>query len=193
MKIHHFFLFLFWLWLIIEIALLLLIWDNDKRGKFVRSGWHGRPFFILFCICFSRWLRSATLSSWSILYVDISSSNILISLLAHAKQIQPSDPPQVEMTRNLNTSCHPEDIKQGVNDECNISLSDHQWNESGIPETAAKQQYNLQQDTMHLFLIFQDAKCSSWKKRRSKLAKFEGKHLLGYIGVPQVNSYPWIV
>lgn len=115
------------------------------------------------------------------------------ALLAHAKQIQPSDPPQVEMTRNLNTSCHPEDIKQGVNDECNISLSDHQWNESGIPETAAKQQYNLQQDTMHLFLIFQGAKCSPWKKRRSKLAKFEGKHLLGYIGVPQVNSYPWIV
>lgn len=123
MKIHHFILFLFWLWLIIEIALLLLIWDNDKRGKFVRSGWHGRPFFILFCICFSRWLRSATLSNWSILYVDISSSNILISLLAHAKQIQPSDPPQVEMTWNLNTSCHPEDIKQGVNDEYQSGIS----------------------------------------------------------------------
>lgn len=179
MKIHHFILFLFWLWLIIEIALLLLTWDNDESGKFVRSGWHGRPFFILFCISFSRWLRSATLSSWSFLYVDISSSNILISLLACAQQIQPSDPPQVEMSRNLNTSCHPEEIEQGVNDECNISLSDPQWNESGIPETAAKQQYNLLLDTMHLFLIFLGAKCSSRKKRRNKLAKFEGKYFLG--------------
>lgn len=157
----------------------MLIWDNDERGKFVRIGWHGRHFFILVCICLSRWLQSAALSSWSILYVDISSSNILISLLARAKQIQPSDPPQVEMTRNLNTSCHPEDIKQGVNDECNISLSDHQWNESGIPETAAKHQYNLLQDTMHLFLIFLGAKCSEEKKRRNKLAKFKGKHFMG--------------